>query len=461
MKSDLHTQTETSKKVFILLIPTALISYVIFGYNIYFTASTIIFFHQFYSLFINIGNKIPLRNLAGTMFSLNYLFGPALMYWWLNDFIDADYTMRGNPDDYFFYAIPAILLFLFGLYIFAKRDEEEVDLIKIRNILEKFPWLPAQFIIIGLLAGFSMSYVPSQLQFIVNSLAYLKFIGLFLSVLDKKRFNFLFLILTYGALLVQSLTSSMFNDLLNMLFFLGFYLGIKYKPPTILKLAGIICGFIFLAFIQSIKFALREEVTNTIADLQKIPAIVNKVQKKKLSTDEKAANIIFRLSQGWVTSSTMEHEKRNGFEFQNGNHSLLILRLAIMPRIIDPNRMVVGDGTFFNEYSGHKITEGTSIALGILADGYIDYGQNGMFIVLIFGLIFNGFIKFYNLLDDSYGLAKVFLPICFFYIRPDTDTFSSLGAAIKTTFVIAIVLYVTYKFHIRNKVDLEKKEVYE
>lgn len=441
------------------LLPTIIVCYFLFNSNIYYTLASAIFFHQFISLFLNVGKKIPLRNLAGTMFSLNYLLAPALMFFWLNPFVGEDYRMRGDATDYFIYAIPAIIMFLAGLYVFAKKNEEEINLKKIRKILDQFPSLPLQFIIIGLIASFSMPYIPSQLQFIINSLAYLKFIGMFLSILDKRPLNIIYLVITYGALLVSSLTSSMFNDLLNMLFFLGFYLSVKYKPSPVIKLAGLIAGLIFLGFIQSIKFALREQVTNTFADLQKIPAIIQKVQKKKLSTDEKLANVTFRLSQGWVTSSSMVYYHKGGYELQNGDHSATILRLAVMPRVLDPDRMVVGDGTFFNAYSGHMVASGTSIALGILADGYIDYGQNGIFIVLVFGLIFNGFIKLYGYLDGKFGLAKVFIPICFFYIRPDTDTFSSLGAAIKTTFVITIILFITYKFYIQNKIDLENQPV--
>ena len=455
-----HTNNP-GKPVFPVLVPVTLISFVLFDTDLYYTVAAAIFFHQFISFYFNLNERIPLRNLAGMMFTLNYLFGPALMFHWLNPFVEDNYSMRGNAEDYFTYAIPAMLLFLAGLYIFAKKEEEEININRIRAILDRYPWMPLQFIIAGVLASFSLPYIPSQLQFVVSSLAYLKFIGMFLSLLSPQRINFLYLALSYGVLFLQSFSSSMFNDLLNMLFFLAIYLCIKYKPSGFLKIGGIVAGLVFLSFIQSIKFLLREQESNSIENLQKIPALVQKVQSKKLSTDEKVANIIFRLSQGWVTSSSIEYKKNNGFEFQNGNHSLTILRLALMPRIIDPDRMVVGDGTFFNLYSGHTIREGTSIALGILTDGFIDYGQNGIFIVFIFGLIINGFIKFYNFLDDKYALAKVFLPVCFFYIRPDTDTFSSLGAAVKTTFVIAIVLFITYKFYLQDKVSMNEQEVYE
>lgn len=456
----LHTNNP-GKPVFAVLIPVTIVCFVLFDTNIYYTAATAIFFHQFISFYFNLNEKIPLRNLAGMMFTLNYLFGPALMFHWLNPFVEDNYSMRGTPEEYFIYAIPAMVLFLVGLYIFARKEEEEININKIRAILDLYPWMPLQFIIVGVLASFSLPYIPSQLHFVVSSLAYLKFIGLFLSLLSTQRINFFYLALSYGVLLLQSFSSSMFNDLLNMLFFLAIYLCLKYKPTGILKIGGIIAGLLFLSFIQSIKFLLREQESHSIENLQKIPELVQKVQSKKLSIDEKAANIIFRLSQGWVTSSSIEYKKNNGFEFQNGNHSRTILRLALMPRIIDPDRMVVGDGTFFNLYSGHTIREGTSIALGILSDGFIDYGQNGIFIVFIFGLIINGFIKFYNYLDDKYALAKVFLPVCFFYIRPDTDTFSSLGAAVKTTFVIAIVLFITYKIYLQDQVTMKEQEVYE
>src|SRR5690606_32673542 len=104
------------KPVGAILIPVTIISFVLFDTNIYYTVAAAIFFHQFISFYFNLNEKIPLRNLAGMMFTLNYLFGPALMFHWLNPFVEDNYSMRGNAEDYFTYAIPAMLLFLTGLY---------------------------------------------------------------------------------------------------------------------------------------------------------------------------------------------------------------------------------------------------------------------------------------------------------------------------------------------------------
>ena len=275
-----HTNNP-GKPVFPVLIPVTLISFVLFDTDLYYTVAAAIFFHQFISFYFNLNERIPLRNLAGMMFTLNYLFGPALMFHWLNPFVEDNYSMRGNAEDYFTYAIPAMLLFLAGLYIFAKKEEEEININRIRVILDRYPWMPLQFIIAGVLASFSLPYIPSQLQFVVSSLAYLKFIGMFLSLLSPQRINFLYLALSYGVLFLQSFSSSMFNDLLNMLFFLAIYLCIKYKPSGFLKIGGIVAGLVFLSFIQSIKFLLREQESNSIENLQKIPALVQKVQSKK------------------------------------------------------------------------------------------------------------------------------------------------------------------------------------
>lgn len=442
----------------VLIIPLFAVSYLIFEFNIYYAISTAIFFHQFILLYKGLGEKIPFRNLVGTMFSLNFLFAPVLLFYWLNPIIDPDYSMRGDPETYFQYAIPAILLFLIGLNIKSKKEEETLDLVAIRALINRFPSLPLQFVIFGVLADFFRDSWPSEWAFVALSLGYLKFIGLFLNIVSDKPFNFIFLILTYGNMILLSLGDSMYGEFLNLLFFLGFYLCVRYKPSHGIKILGILAGLGLIILIQKIKHPLRKQTIHSFNDLKNLGSAFeeSKAVSKEQSTEEEIGEIILRLNQGWVTSSTMQYHKEGGFTLQNGKHSRLILELALIPRVLNPTRALVGDAALFNNYSGFVVAEGTSIALGVPADAYVDFGKNGIFVVFVFGLILNLFIKLYHLMDIHYGLAKIFLPICFFYVRPDNDTFVCLGAIIKTTFVIWIVLFILYKLQLQNKLSLEK-----
>jgi len=398
---------------------------------------------------MKLGDRIPVRNLIGTMFSLNYLLSPVLMYLWLGSFGDELQTMKVNPQEYFSYAIPAILLFIIGLNIGSKAEEEQMNSKEIESITDRYPQLPIILIIVGVAASILSRYVPSFLTLIFSTIGYLKVSGLFLSILSKRGFKVWYFLLSYGLMIFESLTSSMFNDFLNMLFFLGFFLCLRYKPPQIVKLSGILAGILLVIFIQMIKFPLRNAVGAGF-NIEKLGEAVKRGQSNSAQRtgEEKVLNIVARVNQGWFFSSTVSYYQQGGYDFQRGNHAVILLQTAILPKFLAPDRIDVGDPVLFNKYSGHFVDVGTSMALGVLSDGFIDFGYNGIFIVFLFSLILNFFIKFYHKLNDKFFLAKIFSPLGLFYaIRPDNDTQTALGAAFKGVIILWIILIVIQKFY--------------
>jgi len=418
-------------------------SFIAFGFNIYFQIAFFITLSQCTLLFFNIGKIIPVRYLIGTMYSINYLLVPIIMYSGLNENVLEDYRMVGLPDVYFSYAIPAMLMLILGLHLFKSKDDSTLDVKKITAIAISSPKLPIYLIVIGLICGFISPFVPSEISLIFDCIGYFKYAGFFLSLFNGKPINYFYLALTYGLLLIISLTSSLFNDLLNLLFFLGFILALRYKISNRTKILGILAVIVLVVLIQTIKFQLRERVSSDISVLTKINEAISESneQSETKTTKDKIADVLVRLDQGWVTSRSIEYFNTGGYELQNGKHAIIILKSSILPRILAPDKLKVGDPQEFNKYSGHYVSDGTSIALGIFADGYIDFGEAGILEVFAFGLIISMFIKIYHRMDNKYPLVKIFIPIGFFYaVRPDTDTQSALGALFKITFIIWLTM---------------------
>src|SRR5690606_29284587 len=97
-------------------------------FDFYYQVATSIFIYQAVCFFTNVGRNLSIRYLIGVLYSLNYLFGPVLMFSWLNPYIEIQYTLKGEPDLYFSYVIPAILCMLAGLHILAQKGDEDIDL---------------------------------------------------------------------------------------------------------------------------------------------------------------------------------------------------------------------------------------------------------------------------------------------------------------------------------------------
>lgn len=420
-----------------------IISVLVFRFDIYYQLAIGLFLFQFLTLFFELGEGIPLRSLIGTLYALNYLLCPVLMYEWLNPYIEVQYRMKGTPDMYFAYAVPANCLLLLGLYIGAKRRETYINVDKIKAIVNRYPNLPMQLIIFGNLVSVGIRFVPSEIQVLFLGLLNLKFVGVFLHILSGKKLKPFYFIFSYGVLVLQSLISSMFNDLLNMLFFLGIILSIRYKPKTSLKFIGVAVAIAVVGFIQIIKFPLRDSVNNNLSDVTVVDDVVEQSLERSegKGSVQKISDVVFRLAQGWITSDVLLNYKMHGFTLQDGKHSTIMLKSAVLPRVLAPDKYTVGDGELFSKYTAHLLTSNTSMALGVLADGYIDFGDYGIFIVFLWGLIFNFFIKLYYYWDRTYPLALIIAPACFFYaIRPDTDTHAALGSLIKITFIFWVAM---------------------
>ena len=75
--------------------------------------------YQFILLFESIGHFIPVRYLFGSLMCIQFFVGPAFAYNGLTGFEYFVYRMRVPEVEYFSYAIPAVLSFIFGLHLFA------------------------------------------------------------------------------------------------------------------------------------------------------------------------------------------------------------------------------------------------------------------------------------------------------------------------------------------------------
>jgi hypothetical protein len=435
------------------------ISLIVIPFNVYYQAAVGIFIFQFLSLFYSVGEGYPIRYLIGTVYSLNYLLSPVLMFNWLNPYIGENFRMKGEPDFYFTYAIASILLFLAGLHFVQKKNDEKFNIDRIKQVLQQYPRLPVMLVVIGFIADFSSSrFLASPFFMVITAMANLKFAGLFLHILSGKKLNILFFVLVIGRSLMHSLGGSIFNDLINILFFLSFALSIRYKPKTSMKIAVVGGGLVLITVIQIIKMPLREYVMENQDAIQNVNQAVGDgfAENAQKSISQQAADVIYRLDQGWVTSSVFRNYYQfQAFDLQKGKHGLIMLKSSVLPRVLAPDKYEVGGikgRELFNTYSGHFIAEGTSIALGILSDGFIDFGLWGVLVLFVWGAIFGFFIGIYDKLDAKYPLAKVLSATCFFYaIRPDTDTHSALGSLVKVTFFLWILLIVLDKYYFKPR----------
>ncbi|KAA9034605.1 hypothetical protein FW778_21585 [Ginsengibacter hankyongi] len=405
--------------------------------------------HQFLLLFYSVGAVIPIRYLAGAFMCLQMLLGPTLAFNGLDAYQkNPVYKMKIPEAEYFAYVIPAMICFIAGLHITAgKLKGEVINQREVARFIDNSGNLPYIFIAVGFLSSFVAGFFGAAFAFVFYLLGGFKFIGAFMVIMGTRQLKTWVLVLVFGSIIASTLQHAMFHDLITWLIMLGAVLAIKYKPSVLLKT---ICaaGFILMAVvIQQVKGDYRRIAwgggtggqTGGIESFQN--AIEAKEGNNSLFSSRSLATSNIRINQGFIVTNIMNYVPAQ-IPYANGEELGLILQSAFLPRIIAPNKLNAGDQALFTKYSGIHLMPGTSMALGPLGDGYVNFGVTGgcifmFFLGLLFSEVLNGFYRY----SKYYPFLLLFVPLVFYYpIRPDCELQTSLGHLVKSCFLIYMLI---------------------
>jgi hypothetical protein len=404
-----------------------------------------IFSYWIISLLIRANESLPIKELFLSLYGLQYLFSAALTYNGYENYTVEAYYMKINSNDYFLYTIPVFLMFSLGFDVFSPPYQIRINRISIDKWININPNLPYYFIAIGFFSPFLTTILPGSLVFVGYLLESFKFVGLFALILSYQKTKPLILILIYGLVIVSSFIGGMFHDLLTWLIVLGLVLAYRFKPTIMVKLISIMIFISFAIFIQSIKGGLREKTWTgesevSLGLIQNISVENNEAKGGFFSTDNIAPQLN-RVNQGWILASTIDNVPNN-VDHSHGKLLLLYLHSAIMPRLFAPNKLNSGDASIFSEYSNHDVT-GATMALGLFADAYIEFGQYGALLyVFVFGLMYGYILNQFFVRSVKYPVLILFLILAFIYpMRPDCETQTVLGHLFKTIMLLSVIFY--------------------
>lgn len=412
-----------------------------------FASATFVFWG--YLFLYRTSQGIPLKELLLMFYSLQYLMGPCLSYMVFDEFnainIGGTYRMRYDRDLYFGYAIPAFWALVLGIQGFKRTQKLNYWNLDLQQFSRNAPQLPVYFMIIGFLSDLIYNLLPSELQFVGYLFSNLKYVGLILYFFTRTSYRWLIFFVVYGFLLASAFRQGMFHDLVIWTVFIGLSLSFRFQLSTRIKILYGLVFFVALVILQSTKSVFREFIWGegqvVSASVVGNAAGISQQESGGFFSFDNLATHSVRINQGWMLASTLSQVPSNEAH-AGGSLNLAYLQSAILPRFLAPNKMNAGDKVVFNKYSGHEITTGTSMALGLFADGYIDFGYiGGILYVGLFGVLLAWIIKFYLRKSVQYPVLIYFLFIVFLYpVRPDCETQTTLGNLFKSSVLVILIL---------------------
>ena len=405
-------------------------------------------------IFVKSNESFIFREWAIFLYACNYLLSPLITYNLNSDQIL--YKMKISSDVYFSMAIPGFILFMLGMFAIPNRlFKPSFKKLRETTVLnEKFL---VQTTLFGIVLRLFLDIFPGEIAFFVYLLSMVRFVSAFsLFACDSKKYWWIaFLILAIE--LFFGFIGGMYHDAVMWLIFFSLFYLYTSKPTLTIKLVGAGVLIIFVLFVQAIKASYRDEVWRggKEASLETITAVGStKTNSESLIGEDNLLSTLNRGNQAWIFASTVEHMDNNK-DFQGMTNVSKYLESALLPRFLAPDKIKSGGESgreIFNQFSGHILSEGTSMGLGVFADGYIAYGVTGVYIFgFVLGLIFSLTFKLverWTKISPFYVL--LLLPMLNYAVRPDCELQTTINHLAKSIVVFGGLVYFT-----KNRFTLE------
>ncbi len=419
---------------------------IIVSQDLYISFSLALFIVILIRFFTISNNGLVFREFVLLLYVINYLLSPSISFL-LGEKITA-YNLKLSPQAYFNLAIPGIVFFYLGLFsINTNLFSPNFSAVNIAAIINEE--LLKKVTILAILSSLLTSFLPGDLAFVVYLISLLQYVSAFsLFALNPKK-NKVWPAITLLFVLYKSFLVGMYHDAVMWVLFFGIIFIYIIKPTLKVKLIGTFFVVVVVLFIQSIKQSYREEVW--YGGKQASLATVSGVGYSKASADiilgeENLLGSLTRSNQAWIFSSTVDNMDRNK-DFQGLTVVYKYIEASLLPRFLAPDKIKSGDKEIFNTFSGHTINAGTSMGLGIFADGYIAYGAIGVYIFgfalgLIFALTFK-LLEGWTKISPFYVL--LIFPLLNYAVRPDCELQTTINHLSKGIMLYGLIVWYTKK----------------
>lgn len=450
-----------NKKYILSVLIGLIISFGIFTLSIY-EGLSVIFFLSYATYFIQlIGRKIIILEIACFTAILGWLIAPIPFYYFFNDANELAVlwvkVMPLSSDDYYSFVLPATITMVLGFSLRFRNSHILLDsktvFPAIKKYLENKSVLGYVLIFTGFASGFLFPYVPDSLAFIFYLLQSLTLTGLLYLYFSKVPNRKFFLVLGFALLLVQSIRSAMFGEMIYMTMLVGFMLISIRKIPFMYKALILISGIYFVFVLQTIKHEYRSIAWKQGANpLYFGELLVSKLTNPFQSMDEEATlGVLARLNQGWLICKTMYHVPKDK-PYAYGETIALSVAASVVPRIFWPTKPKAGGHYNLERFWGYKL-ERYSMNIGPVGEAYGNFGKYGGIVFMFFyGLIFNYFLNIVLGFVKSRPTWILWLPFLFLYaIGTETDIVSTVNYVVKSLvflFLLRILLFEIFKIRL-------------
>ena len=317
------------------------------------------------------------------------------------------YAMVIPSDQYFSFAVPAAIALVLGLYVPLYRQRAPVPraapanapgMRLLRQTSEIMVWggLFTQYVVADL--------VPRSLGFAMILLGSLSYVGAFTLALMRARGWQWRVLAVLTALVLRASTEGMFHDLLLWTAYLGLTLAFVHRAPVRRLVVSALLGFALILALNGVKqqYRLLLETSVEMTALQRVELLGTVLgdmvsNPRTLLSEENVSLNVTRLNQGWIIARILAHVP-SAEPFADGETVRASVEATLLPRVLAPDKLVIGGHTYFERFTGVSLAPGTSMDLSIAGEMYANFGRfggiAGVFAVgVLLGFLFRLFVR--------------------------------------------------------------------
>lgn len=408
----------------------------------------------FVSLMSKFSKTSVVLDLVALYSCILYLIGPYLGYTYFTESFPMAsimrYYMRVPFEDYFSYALPAIILFMIGLQWFRHKEESgylQTILLAIKtNLVVKRGYV---LIGIGFISYYLRSASPASLHYVFTIMFLFIFAGVLVLYYASNRtlWSNLIAISTVLWILYLGIRSSMFT----IVFYMGILMvGIVFigKNITILtKLAGFVLLATMTISLQFVKSNYRMLVRTGVERNMNVGNFIRLYSQTisnfgEVSDLKNIYPLYLRFNNGYNLALVMNRFPKKQ-RFDGGAALARSVLASFIPRLFWRNKPLAG-GIFNMKYYADLKIDTYSTNVGPIGEAYGGFGKTGGAVfMLFFGLILSLAHRVFIKMCIHNPLLLIFMPLLFYEIIfcMENDTMQALNSLIKTS----VLLFFSFK----------------
>ena len=364
-----------------------------------------------------------------------------------------------TSEDYFSYALPAVIALAIGLRIPIKNlridKNPDVYMKNVQTYLRGKHNLGLYLIAIGVISGLLNFLASTDLKQVFYLMEHLTYVGVFYVIYSPYKKKKLIVIGVIALMIGQTIAAGMFGELIYLLACSLTLIVLGKKISFRLKVGFAVMGILLILILQSIKIDYRKrnwlegEGADPVYFAQLIGSRIT-----DLNTLLDPDNLFFtsvRMNQGWLVAITMKQVPLK-HPFADGETIAKSVAATIVPRFLWPDKPEAGGKANLKRFWGYDL-KGYSMNIGPLGEGYANFDRTGgIFYVFIYGLFFNFMLASVVKFAEKRPTIILWLPFLFFYtLSVETDLLTTMGSLIKGLFFTWIVFKI---FSIGFRIEL-------